>query len=426
MTSTADHAPRVSIFTALRNPGLGFFLAAKFLGQFSAEVLVVALIWQLYDITGDAVHLGYVGLVQFLPAAVLVMVTGTVADRFRRRSIMVVSLLAETAAIGALLLLTLGGVHDILPIYVVLFVIAVSRAFFWPAQQSLAPNLVPPEHLATTIAASSAIWQSASISAPIVGGLIYDWYGIEAAQGTAMVLALLAALCVLPIPKGARRVRTQESGVAAVVAGFRYIWQRKVVLGAISLDLFAVLLGGAAMLLPIYAKDILDAGPEGMGYLRAAGGAGALGMALWLAWRPIRDYAGAIMFGGVIAYGAFTLVFALSETLWLSVAALALMGASDMVSVNIRSTLIQLRTPDQVRGRVNAVNMVFVGASNELGGSRAGFMADWIGAVAAALVGGVGIIAVSLGWLVLFPELRRERRLDGKAPAAPSPAAPQP
>ena len=282
----------------------------------------------------------------------------------------------------------------------------------------------PPNAAAAN--ASSAIWQSASISAPIVGGLIYDWYGIEAAQGTAMVLALLAALCVLPIPKGARRVRTQESGVAAVVAGFRYIWQRKVVLGAISLDLFAVLLGGAAMLLPIYAKDILDAGPEGMGYLRAAGGAGALGMALWLAWRPIRDYAGAIMFGGVIAYGAFTLVFALSETLWLSVAALALMGASDMVSVNIRSTLIQLRTPDQVRGRVNAVNMVFVGASNELGGSRAGFMADWIGAVAAALVGGVGIIAVSLGWLVLFPELRRERRLDGKAPAAPSPAAPQP
>jgi len=413
---TGPAPPRVSIPQVLKNPGLGFFLAAKFLGQFSAEVLVVAVAWQIYDITRDPLHLGFVGLVQFLPAAVLVMVTGAVADRFRRRTIMAVTLLAEAAAIAALLLITVAGLADVWPIYIVLFVIALSRAFFWPAQQSLAPNLVPPEHLATTIAASSAIWQTASISAPVVGGLIYDWYGIEAAQGAALGLALLAALCVLPIPKAPRRVTTPETTFAAVVAGFQYIWRAKVVLGAISLDLFAVLLGGAAMLLPVFAKDILAVGPEGLGLLRAAGGAGALGMALWLAWRPIRDRAGAIMFVSVIAYGAFTVVFGFSQSLWISVVALALMGATDMVSVYVRSTLIQLRTPDELRGRVSAVNMVFIGASNELGGFRAGTMAAWIGAVPAVVVGGVGTVLVGLGWLVLFPQLRRERRLDGKSP----------
>jgi predicted MFS family arabinose efflux permease len=325
-------------------------------------------------------------------------------------------------AIGALLLVTLGGVTDIWPIYVVLFVIAVSRAFFWPAQQSLAPNLVPQVHLATTIAASSAIWQTASISAPLVGGLLYDWLGIEGAQAVAMSLAALAALCVLPIPKAARRVQTPGASLEAVIAGFRYIWRAKVVLGAISLDLFAVLLGGAAMLLPVFAKDILEVGPEGLGLLRAAGGAGALCTALWLAWRPIRDHAGVIMFACVIAYGAFTVVFGYSTTLWLSVAALFLMGAADMVSVYVRGTLIQLRTPDEVRGRVNAVNMVFIGASNELGGFRAGTMAAWIGTVPAVVVGGVGTVLVGLGWLFLFPELRRERRLDGKSPA-PVPVA---
>ena len=414
--------PRVSVLAVLRNPGLGFFLAAKFLGQFSAEVLIVAVAWQIYELTRDPLHLGLVGLVQFLPAAILVMVTGTVADRFRRRTIMVVTLLAEAAAIAALLLITVAGPADVWPIYVVLFVIAVARAFFWPAQQSLAPNLVPPEHLATTIAAASAIWQVASISAPVAGGLIFDWFGIEAAQAVALGLAIAAALCVLPIPKGARRVRTLESSFEAVVAGFRYIWRAKVVLGAISLDLFAVLLGGAAMLLPVYAKDILAAGPEGLGLLRAAGGAGALGTALWLAWRPIRDHAGLTMFACVIAYGLFTVVFGLSQTLWLSVAALTLMGATDMVSVYVRQTLVQLRTPDQVRGRVSAVNMVFIGASNELGAFRAGTMAAWIGAVPAVVVGGVGTVLVSLAWLVLFPELRRERRLDVKRPP-PAPIA---
>ena len=407
--------PRVTLWDVLQNRGYGPFLAAKFLSIFAAEILVVAVSWQIYDLTGDALHLGLVGLVQFVPAALLVIVTGSVADRFRRRSIMGVCLLVEAAAIGSLLLFTLGGLGSVVPIYAALLVLAVARAFFAPAQQSLAPNLVPPHHLATAVATSSATWQVAAITGPMAGGLIY---GVSAAtaQATALGCALAAAGCVLLIPQAPRRVQVARATWSSVVAGFRYIWQAKVVLGAISLDLFAVLLGGAVALLPVYARDIIEVGPLGLGLLRSAAGVGSLLIALWLAWRPIRDHAGHIMFAAVVAFGLFTVLFGLSEIVWLSILALGVMGATDMVSVYVRGTLIQLRTPDELRGRVNAVNMVFIGASNELGAFRAGTMAAWIGAVPAVVFGGAGTVAIALLWMLWFPQLRRERRLDGSKP----------
>lgn len=410
----ADAAPRVTLWQVLRNPGFGPFIATKFLAIFATEVLVVAVAWQLYDLTGDPFMLGLVGLVQFLPALLLLPLTGMVSDRFRRRSIMQLCLLVETLAIGGLLAYTLMGPGALWPIYLCLLVLAVARAFFGPAQQSLAPNLLPTHHLATGVATSSAAWQLGAVTGPVAGGLIYG-VSIETAQITAGALMALAALLIFLIPPGQRRGRSQAFSWDTLLAGFAFLARARIVLGAISLDLFAVLLSGAVALLPVYARDIIEVGPLGLGLLRAASGCGALVMALWLAWFPIRNHAGHIMFGAVALFGAFTVTFGVSELAWLSIAALFLMGASDMISVYVRSTLIQLNTPDSVRGRVNAVNMVFVGASNELGAFRAGTMAAWIGTVPAVVVGGIGCLAVAGLWALWFPELRRARRLDGAA-----------
>ncbi len=417
MTSTdAAQAPRVTLWEVLRNRGFGPFIAAKFLAIFATEVLVVAVAWQLYDLTSDPFMLGLVGLVQFLPALLLLPVTGMAADRFRRRSVMQLCLVIEALAVCGLLAYTLLGPGPIWPIYLCLLVLAIARAFFGPAQQSLAPNLLPTHHLATGVATSSAAWQLGAVTGPVAGGLIYD-ISIETAQITAASLMTLAALLIFFIPPGQRRSGGQAFSWGAVLAGFAFLARARIVLGAISLDLFAVLLSGAVALLPVYARDIIEVGPLGLGLLRAASGCGALVMALWLAWFPIRDNAGHIMFGAVALFGAFTVVFGVSEIAWLSIAALFLMGASDMISVYVRSTLIQLNTPDSVRGRVNAVNMVFIGASNELGAFRAGTMTAWIGAVPAVVVGGIGCLAVAGLWALWFPELRRARRLDGAGAA---------
>ncbi len=404
-------APRITLRQVLKNKGFGPFIGSKFLSIFAAEVLIVAVSWQLYDLTGDPFLLGLVGLVEFLPALLLLPLTGVAADRFRRRSIMQLCLVVQSCATVGLLLYTLSGIDAIWPIYLALVVLAVARAFFAPAQQSLAPNLLPTEHLATGVASSSAAWQLGSITGPVAGGLLYG-ISIEAAQGTAATLMLLGAALILLVPKGARRDRGQPVSWSTVLAGIAFLRRAKVVLGAISLDLFAVLLSGAVALLPIYARDIIEVGPLGLGFLRGASGCGALCMALLLAWFPIRNHAGHIMFGAVACFGVFTVVFGLSQLAWLSIAALFLMGAADMISVYVRSTLVQLNTPDALRGRVNAVNMVFVGASNELGAFRAGTMAAWFGAVPAVVIGGVGCIAVAGLWALWFPQLRKARRLD--------------
>jgi MFS family permease len=298
-------------------------------------------------------------------------------------------------------------------IFATLAVFGVARAFFGPAAASLVANLVPPKDFANAVAWNSSAWQTATIVGPVAGGLIYG-ISPEAAYGTAAVLMSVAAVLVFSIPKPVQKTETEKPSLETLFAGFRYIWSEKVVLGAISLDLFAVLLSGAVALLPVYARDILELGPWGLGLLRAAPGIGAIGVAIWLTGHPIRDHAGIVMLFFVAMFGAFTIVFGVSTIPWLSILALAVLGATDMVSVYIRETLIQLWTPDRVRGRVNAVNMVFVGASNELGEFRAGTMAAFVGTVPAVVFGGIGAIGIAGLWAWLFPALRKARRLDGR------------
>jgi MFS family permease len=400
-------------YAAFRHGAFLRFWAARFLATFSTQIVSVAVGWQIYDLTRDPFDLGLVGVIQFAPSLLLVLVTGVVADRFGRRLIMALAAFLEAICALALLILTIHGLAGPLPIFAVLAVFGVARAFFGPASASLVANLVPADDFANAVAWNSSAWQTATIIGPVAGGLLYG-VSAEAAYGTAVVFMLVSSLLVMSIPKPAQRTETDKPSLDTLFAGFRYIWGEKIVLGAISLDLFAVLLSGAVALLPVYARDILELGPWGLGLLRAAPGIGAICVAIWLAGHPLRDHAGRIMFFFVAMFGVFTALFGISTIPWLSILALAMIGATDMVSVYVRETLIQLWTPDEVRGRVNAVNMVFVGASNELGEFRAGTMAALIGTVPAVVFGGVGAVAVAGLWAVLFPELRKVRHLDGR------------
>jgi MFS family permease len=403
------HNPR----GAFRHRGFVLFWAGRLCAIFASQIVSVAVGWQVYDLTRNPFDLGLVGLVQFAPALMLVLVTGAVADRFNRRIIVAICMAAEAGCAGALLIFALSGSTSVGIIFAILFVFGIARAFMNPASQSLIPNLVPAEDLASAIALSASSWQVGTILGPVAGGLLYG-LAAESAYGVAGALFLAAGVFIILVPRPPQKRLPEPATWSTVVAGFRYVWHEKIVFGAISLDLFAVLLGGAVALLPAYARDILDVGPWGLGLLRSASGIGAVAMALYLTWRPVKDHAGLIMFVAVGVFGAATLAFGVSTIVWLSVAALALAGAADMVSVYVRETLIQLWTPDAVRGRVNAVNMVFVGASNELGEFRAGSFAALIGVVPAVVMGGVGTIGVAFIWAWLFPELRRARRLDGR------------
>ncbi|MDI6028841.1 MFS transporter [Corticibacterium sp. UT-5YL-CI-8] len=410
---TPDASSPEQRYAAFRHSAFLRFWAARFLTTFATQVVSVGVGWQVYDLTRDPFDLGLVGVIQFVPALLLVLVTGTVADRFGRRRIMGLSILLEAACAVALLLLALRGFTSVMPIFAVLAVFGIARAFFGPASASLVANLVPPEDFANAVAWNSSAWQTATIVGPVAGGLLYG-LSASAAYGVAAVLMVTASILIFSIPKPKQHSETDRPTLETLFAGFRYIWREKIVLGAISLDLFAVLLSGAVALLPVYARDILHLGPWGLGLLRAAPGIGALAVAVWLAGHPLRDHAGRIMFVFVALFGVFTVVFGLSTVPWLSIVALAMLGATDMISVYVRETLIQLWTPDNVRGRVNAVNMVFVGASNELGEFRAGMMAAAFGTVHAVVFGGVGAIAVAGLWAYMFPALRKVRRLDGR------------
>jgi MFS family permease len=307
-------------------------------------------------------------------------------------------------------LLAAGGAPDVWPIFVVLGILGVARAFWAPAERALLPNLVPASSLGRAIALNSSSWQASSIVGPAVGGLLYG-VAPEAAYGAAAALLLGSGVAVGVIPRQPRRHVREATDWSSLIAGFRYIWSERVVFGAISLDLFAVLLGGATALLPVYARDILEVGPQGLGFLRAAPGVGAVATAILLARFPVNRRAGTVMFATVALFGLATFVFGVSVAPWLSILALALAGAADMISVYIRETLIQLWTPDRLRGRVNAVNMTFIGASNQLGEFRAGVAAAWVGAVVAVVAGGIGTVAVAATWALLFPDLRRVDRL---------------
>ncbi len=411
MTISADALPPSP--QALSYRGFRFFWLTTLLVSFAVQIMSVSIAWQIYDVTGSALLLGLVGLSLFLPALVLMLVTGLAADRFNRRIIMAICLGVELACALGFLVFVNTKADAVWPIFAILVALGTARAFWNPAAQSLAPNLVPAEALANAITVNTSAWQSASIIGPAVGGLLYG-VAPGLAFGTGAGLLVIALVCVLMIPRPANRQSHQATSLETMLAGFRYIFTQKVVLGAISLDMFAVLMGGAVALLPIYAKDILHAGPQELGLLRAAPGVGAILMGLVLTRFPIRDNAGKTLFLFVGLFGVFTVVFGLSTTAWLSIPALALVGASDMVSVTIRETIMQLWTPEEVRGRVNAVNSVFIGASNELGEFRAGSVAALIGPVPAVVIGGVGSIAIAVIWSRAFPGLREQKTLDKK------------
>lgn len=387
-------------------------MAMRIVSQFGTQIITVAVGWQVYDLTRSPADLGLVGLFEFAPALLLVLVAGAVSDRFNRRMIGAVCLLAEGIFAATILLFTWWGTIGVGAIFLLLVLFGTVRAFFNPATQSLVPNLVPEEDLSSAIALSSASWQVSTVVGPAIGGLLYG-IAAEVAYGGAIFCFLFAAFCAALIPRPPQKTMAEPPTWASLSAGVRYIRAERVILGAISLDLFAVLLGGALALLPAYARDILDVGPWGLGFLRSATGVGALAMGLYLTTVPIRDHAGAAMFVAAAFFGLFTIIFGVSTIVWLSVIMLLLTGAADMISVYIRETLIQLRTPDWVRGRVTAVNMVFIGASNELGAFRAGMVAAVVGIVPAVVIGGLGTIAVACLWALWFPELRRIRQLRG-------------
>ena len=387
------------------------YQAARVTSVLGTQMQGVAVGWHVYTITREPISLGYVGLAQFLPAIVLWLITGQVADRFdRSRVLALCHVVLGVCALG-LCALSLAGSTSTAPIYAILVVVGAARAFAGPAAQSLAPNLVPKEHLTNAIAWSSSIWQVSTVTGPALGGVLMaatNAATVYAAQALLECVSVGLLLAIATRSRGEARARSPRE----LVAGLGFVWREKLLLGAISLDLFAVLLGGAVALLPIYARDILHAGPTGLGFLRSAPAVGAAAVAVLLAYRPIGRRAGPIMLTGVFAFGLATIVFGLSKNFALSLAALALTGAADMLSVFVRSSMVQLNTPDAMRGRVSAVNLVFVGASNELGDFESGVTAAWLGTVPAVVLGGVGTCVVVLLWAVLFPELRRADRLE--------------
>lgn len=405
--SQADK-PKSAGRAAFQYPDFVRFQIARFFVVVALEMQSVAIGWQVYEITRRPLDLGLVGLAQFLPGILLILVSGQAADRFDRRTLMVICYSGFAISSSLMLTITLRGGHRVLPIYLVLVLIGVLRAFNGPTGQALLPQLVPEEHFPNAVAWGATVFQGAVILGPALGGLIYAIFRSPVAvYATCLAAALAATLFMLQV-KPKREARPREVvTLNTVLAGFRYVWEKKLILGSISLDLFAVLLGGAVALLPVYAREILNTGPWGLGLLRSAPGAGAATMAIFLAYRPLRRRAGATMLWCVAGFGVFTIVFALSRNLVLSLLALLLVGASDMVSVVIRLTLVQLATPDEMRGRVSAVNMLFIGASNELGQFESGLTAHWLGTVPAAVLGGIGTLLVIAAWAWLFPELRR-------------------
>jgi MFS family permease len=375
----------------------------------------VAVGWQVYGITHRPLDLGLVGLAQFLPGVLLFLLAGQTADRFPRERILRVCFAAFAVVSAILAALSWHPLTTVWPIYLVLVMQGVVRAFTTPAAQSLVPLMVPVEHFPNAVAWASSIFQGAMVLGPAIGGAVYGVTGSPVPVYVASCACCLVAAGFASLLKiGRARTTALETDL---LDGLRYLWRAKIVLGAVSLDLFAVLLGGAVALLPVYARDILKVGALGLGILRGAPSFGAVTMAILLAHRPLRKRAGATMLACVAGFGVFTVVFALSRNVVLSLIALVLVGACDMVSVILRHTLVQLWTPDEMRGRVSAVNMVFISTSNEVGQFESGLTAQWFGTVPAAALGGIGTILVVALWALLFPDLRRVSELHPKAKA---------
>ncbi len=397
---------------AFRYPAFLKFQAARFFVVVATEMQAVAVGWQVYEITKRPLDLGLVGLAQFLPGIVLFLVSGHVADRFNRRNLLILCDVGFATCFALLLALTLRGFVSIAAVFAVLVLLGVVRSFNGPVSRAMLPHLVPPEHFAGSVAWASSIFQAATILGPILGGLIYAFArGPVAVYVCAVLAAAVAIVLTLQLPAQEKERVRPAANLSSVFEGFRYIWREKLILGAISLDLFAVLLGGAVALLPVYAREILDAGPWALGMLRSAPGVGAGIMAIAIAHRPLKNRAGATMLWCVVGFGLCTVIFGVSRSFAISLLALFLVGATDMVSVIVRATLIQVKTPDEMRGRVNAVDMIFIGASNELGQFESGITAQWFGAVPAVILGGIGAIVVTGLWAWMFPQLRRVNEL---------------
>lgn len=394
----------------LRHRDFALFLCARFLSAMSVQIQNVAVGWLVYDLTRDPLALGLVGLVSFLPAISLALVTGHVADHYDRRRILIMCYALVTLTAAGLLACAWTRTSQVWLVYALMLVFGVARAFGNPANQALLPKLVPQEELGMAIAWGSSVWQAATIIGPAVGGALYI-FGEPVVFGGAVMCFAVTTLLMAAVRRQPPAVSRQKVSWETLLAGISFIRSRQVIFGAISLDLFAVLLGGATALLPVYARDILQVGPTGLGLLRSMPAAGALAMALYLAWRPLQRHAGRRMFQAVAAFGIATIGFGLSTSFALSLFCLLVLGAADMVSVVIRQTLVQLETPDAMRGRVAAVNSVFIGASNELGEFESGAVAALIGTVPSVVVGGVGTLLVAALWSRWFPSLRDRDRL---------------
>jgi MFS family permease len=397
---------------AFVHPGFRLYQMARFCIVLSTEMQSVAVGWQVYEITKRPLDLGYVGLAQFLPGVLLFLVAGHAADRFNRRALLSLCYAGFAVCSALLLYAAHRNTHSVAPIFVILVLLGIVRSFSGPVSRALLPQLVPEENFQTAVAWGSSVFQAATILGPALGGVIYAFFrGPSGVYAISLAGAALALLMSQQIKVESKPRPREPFNLATVLAGCRYVWKKKVVLGSISLDLFAVLLGGAVALLPVYAKEILKTGPWGLGLLRSAPGVGAAVMALLLAYKPLRRRAGATMLWCVGGFGIFTVVFGISRSIVISLLSLFFVGAADMVSVVIRGTLIQVETPDEMRGRVNAVDMVFIGASNELGEFESGLAAQVFGTIPSVVLGGVGTIAITLLWAWMFPELRRADRL---------------
>ena len=434
MLTSNSEDPRLAGRVAFTHPNFVSYTLARFLIVVALEMQSVAVGWQVYEITKRPLDLGYVGLAQFLPGFALFLFAGHAADLYDRRKLLMWCY--GGFALCSALLLAISwrvpqSVHavSVHSIYVVLVLLGIFRCFNWPASRALLPQLVPEEHFSNAVAWTASTFQIATIAGPAIGGIAYALLrGPEGVYAIAVTVSILSTILTLrihprttsPEKELAERVADRVADEVAnkepislrsVLAGFRFIWEKKLILGSISLDMFAVLLGGAVALLPVYARTILHTGPWGLGLLRSAPGVGAALMAIVVAHRPIRRRAGLTMLLSVAAFGVLTIVFGISHSLILSLIALFLLGASDMISVIIRATLVQVATPDEMRGRVNAVDMLFIGVSNELGEFESGVTAQWFGTVPAVVLGGVGTLLVIATWAWLFPELRQADQL---------------
>jgi MFS family permease len=409
MPALADPRAGRAAFT---HPAFVLFQIARFLIVAAVEMQAVAVGWQVYEITKRPLDLGFVGLAQFLPGILLFPLSGHASDRFERRNVLSACYGGFALCFALLLTLAQRGVHSVMSIYVVLILLGVVRSFNGTASRSILPQLVPEEHFPNAVAWNATTFQAATIIGPALGGILYALSGGPSVVYAAATLTAIGALVSTFRIKPEVKARPREPmTLKTAFAGLRYIWREKLILGAISLDLFAVLLGGAVALLPVYAREILHTGPWGLGLLRTAPGVGAAVMAVALAHRPLRGRSGPTLLWSVAGFGVFTIIFGISRSLVLSLIALFLLGASDMISVIIRATLVQLGTPDAMRGRVTAVDMIFIGASNEFGQFESGLTAQWFGTVPAVVLGGIGTLIVIGIWAWRFPELRNAGEL---------------